>query len=161
MGHNIAFDLLLLTCCGYALWKGGAPERITAAIFLAGVALTRFAASLGAQRWSSLEIGILLVDSAMLLALLAIALKADRFWPMWVVALHLLATAGHAVRLADPTVMRWGYAFALAFWSYPMLVILAGGTWCHQRRLARQGTDRSWSPSFGRSAGRRRAGPTG
>lgn len=56
--------------------------------------------------------------------------------------------------------MRWGYAFALAVWSYPMLFLLVLGTWNHQRRLTRSGVDKSWSSFSGRSDRQRRAGPT-
>ncbi|HEY0011394.1 MAG TPA: hypothetical protein VGB79_00915, partial [Allosphingosinicella sp.] len=137
MYTNHLFDLLLCACCGYALWKGGAPERISAAIFFIAVVLTFYAGADGAIRWTSVDIGIFIVDVAALLAWGFVAIHAQRFWPLWFTAMHGIAVAGHAVKMADPELMRWGYAFAIAFWSYPMLFLLAAGTWCHRRRLAR------------------------
>ncbi|HET9637763.1 MAG TPA: hypothetical protein VFP12_00980 [Allosphingosinicella sp.] len=161
MVTNLFFDVVLLLCCGYAFWRGGPPERIGAAIFIAGVLFTRVAVSGAATRYSSIEAGVLIVDVAILSALLVLALRADRLWPLWVAALQAIGAAGHAVKLANPEVIRWAYAFALAFWSYPMLFLLAFGTWNHQRRLAKFGVDKSWSSSSGRSGTPPPTGPIG
>ncbi|HEX9965917.1 MAG TPA: hypothetical protein VGB04_13160 [Allosphingosinicella sp.] len=161
MPNYIIFDVLFLATCIYAFWWGGAPERVGAAIYLMGVAFTQVAASGAASRFSSVEEGILAVDVAMLLALLVLTVRAERFWPIWVTALHAISTAAHAVRLSDADVIPWAYAFALAFWSYPMLFLLALGTWNHQKRLARFGVDKSWSSSSGRSETRPPTGPIG
>lgn len=159
MVTNLFFDFVLLVCCGYAFWRGGPPERIGATIFVAAVVLTRVAVSGAATRFSSIEAGILFVDVATLVALLALALRANRFWPLWVTALQTIGATAHAVKLADPEVIRWAYAFALAFWSYPMLFLLALGTWNHQKRLAKYGVDKSWSNSSGPSDLQPPAGP--
>jgi cytochrome c-type biogenesis protein CcmH/NrfF len=73
----------------------------------------------------------------------------------------LIGTAGHTVKLVDPVVIPRAYAFVLALWSYPMLLLLVAGTWNHQRRLARFGVDKSWSSSSGRSEPRLPTGPIG
>ncbi|HMG48740.1 MAG TPA: hypothetical protein VK614_14935 [Allosphingosinicella sp.] len=161
MLNVFVFDSLLLLCCGYALWRGGAPERIGGIIFLLATALTVVAASGPASRFASVEMGIFIVDVATLVALIVLALRAERHWPLWVAGLQIVGTAGHAVKLVDPTVIPRAYAFALAFWSYPMLLILVLGTWRHQQRLAKFGADRSWSSSWGRSGRQRGGGPTG
>lgn len=143
--HYILFEILFAACCGYALWKGGAPERVGAAIFIVGVLFTHFSGPTGPLRWTSLELGVLVVDVVVLVAFTLLALYAERFWPIWLTALHAIAVGGHAVKMVDPDLFRWGYAFALAFWSYPMLLVLAGGTWCHRRRLRLYGADPDWS----------------
>ena len=160
MVTNLIFDFVLLVCCGYALWRGGAPERSGAVIFLIAVVLTRIAISEAASRFSSVELGILIVDLAVLAALLFLALRAERYWPIWLTALHIVGTAGHIVKLADPDTIRRAYAFALAFWSYPQLFLLAIGTYRHQQRLARNGADPSWSTFSARSDRAPRDGPT-
>jgi hypothetical protein len=38
------------------------------------------------------------------------------------------------------------YAFILAVWAYPVLLLLVIGTRRHQKRLSRFGSDESWSP---------------
>src|SRR5438128_172841 len=147
---SIAYDALLFSCWLYAMLRGGAPERIGASVLLIGSALTFIAVSAPPIRYGRVEIGIFLVDAAALVAFIAIALRAERHWPLWVAGLQVVGTTAHAVKLVDPTIIRWAYAWVLAFWSYPMLLLIASGTWNHQRRLARFGADKSWSSSLDR-----------
>lgn len=156
----VLFNALLILCCGYAFWRGGAPERITAAIFVVGTALTRASTFYAGRGFGSVEVEVLLVDVACLIGFLVIALRAQRFWPLWVTALQIIGTAGHAVKLLAPDMIPWGYAFLLAVGSYPMLLLIALGTWRHQQRLALNGADPSWSSSSVRSARAPPAGPT-
>jgi hypothetical protein len=141
----LIFDPLFLACFAYAMWNGGAPERIGAAIFCAGVLLTLLEFPGVAAGFRTVETGIFVVDIVTLVAFLILALRAERFWPLWMAAFQALGTAGHLVKILDPVQMRWGYAFLIAIWSYPMLLVLALGTWRHRQRLARLGVDKSWS----------------
>jgi hypothetical protein len=143
---------LLLLCLGYALLRGGSPERIGTIILLVGSLLTLATVSSQASSYASVETGVFIVDVATLLAFLSLGLRANRFWPLWITALQLIGTSGHIVKLVDPELIPKAYAFAAIFWSYPMLLLLALGTFNHQRRLKRFGSDPSWSSSSGRSA---------
>jgi hypothetical protein len=156
----VVFNFLMLGCCGYAFLRGGAPERIGAGIYGLGTALTVVAGWESSHRFASLEVGILIVDFAAFVAFVVLALRADRFWPLWVAALQLLASAGHVAKLVDPDMNRWAYAFLLAAGSYPTLLLIALGTWRHQQRLKKFGADRSWSSSWRRSAPKPETGPT-
>jgi hypothetical protein len=160
MLNTAVYLALLVACCCYAFLRGGAPEKIAAAIIAVGSALTFAAMPTSAASYNSVRLDTFLIDLACLVAFLILALRAERYWPLWVTALQMVAIAGHGVKLADPDVIRRAFAFALAFWSYPMLLLIAIGTWRHQRRLARFGTDPSWSSSSGRSERKPRAGPT-
>jgi hypothetical protein len=152
---------LLVLCWAYALLRGAAPERVGATILLAGSLLTLATVSSRARSYSSVEIGVLLVDAATFVAFLILALRAERFWPIWVTALQFLGMSGHVVKAADPDTIPRAYAVAAIFWSYPMLLLIALGTWRHQRRLALYGADKSWSTSSARSAQAPPGGPTG
>lgn len=154
------YYLLLVLCWMYATLKGGLPERIGATILVLGSALTVAALSNLAIRFGSVEIGVFLVDVATLVAFVILALRAERYWTSWVAALQLIGLAGHAVKFAEPGTIRSAYAFALAFWGYPMLLLIALGTWRHQKRLARSGEDKSWSSSSGPSDPGPPTGPT-
>jgi hypothetical protein len=159
-GTNLTFDTLLLACCGYAGWRGGAPERIAAAALFLGVLLTRLALSAWSQGWASAETGVLAVDLLLLATLIALALAAERFWTLWLTASHLIGTTGLLLKLADPSLIRWDYAFAIPAAAYPMCLLVAYGTWSHRRRLERCGADRSWSSFSGRSVPTTAAGRT-
>ncbi len=150
MTRILFFNLLLLGSCGYAILRGGAPERITAWLLIGATVLTPLTASGLAMRFVQAELGIFVVDVALLGALTIVALKADRFWPMVLAAMQLDTTAVHVLKLVDADLIRITYALMIAAWSYPMLVVLAIGTMRHQRRLARFGEDRAWSLALDR-----------
>lgn len=161
MLNNLAWAVVLFGGCFYAVLRGGMPERIGAAILTVGSLLTVAALSSTATIYRSLEMGVFLVDVATLFGFVFLALRADRLWPLCITALQLVGTAGHAVKLVDPQVIPYAYAFALRFWGYPMVLVLLIGTWNHQRRLARFGVDKSWSSSSGRSETPPPSGPIG
>ncbi|WP_182466785.1 hypothetical protein [Sphingomonas gilva] len=136
---------LQLAVSAYALVRGGAPERIVAVLMLVAYAVSMLVQSQFPVRFHGVELGIFMVDCAMLAALLAVALRAERFWPLWMTGLQAVAVAAHLAKMASPEVIPWAYAAMLAFWSYPMMALLAIGTWRHWRRMAAFGADRSWS----------------
>ncbi|MBI0473985.1 hypothetical protein D9601_01220 [Sphingomonas sp. MA1305] len=147
MTHVIVFNLTLLLTCAIAFYAGGAPERWTALVFILGAAATFVAPFSDALRpFGRLEPMLLLVDVAMLGGLVGIALRADRYWPLYVTALHFLAIAIHGVKAIQPTLVPWMYAGASGKIAYPMLLLLAVGAVRHRRRVARFGSDPDWSP---------------
>jgi hypothetical protein len=152
----------LFAACGlYVLLRGGAPEKVGTAILAIGSVLSVAAVSNPTSRFGAVEVGVFLVDIITLLAFLALALRAERYWPLCVAALQAIGTAGHAAKLLDPGVIRSAYAIVLSLWGYLMLLLIAFGTWNHQRRLARFGVDKSWSSSSDRSELQRPTGPIG
>lgn len=142
----LVYYLLLVACWAYAVIRGGQPERLGAS-FLAIFSVLTAAAIPDATRFRFLEIGALVVDLLCLAAFVMLALRADRFWPLWVAALQLLGVASHGVKFSEPDLIPTTYSFMLSIWSYPMILLMIIGTWRHQRRLARYGVDRSWSTS--------------
>lgn len=155
MGVNLVFVALLAACCVYAWWGGGAPERIGAAIFATGSALSHFAYVLSKRHFSDVEIGILVVDVATFFAFLALATRANRFWPIWMTGLLGIGIVAHLAMKSSPQILPYAYRFVLSAWSYPMLALIAIGTWQHRRRLKLFGADPSWS-TFSPPAGRER-----
>jgi hypothetical protein len=65
-----------------------------------------------------------------------VALRSKRFWPLWVAGLQLTTSIGHLLKGVDQDLLPRAYGAALQFWSYPILLILAVGTYrCHRRRI--------------------------
>ena len=151
MSHVHLFLALLVICSTYALARGGAPERVGTLILLAGIAATALVASKTLGRFSSVEWGIFFVDGVVFLSYLALALTADRFWPMVTTAVVGFGVVAHAAVLLTNLIVPHVYAAAQAFSGYPVVLLLAIGTYRHRRRLRTFGTDRAWSISFGRS----------
>jgi hypothetical protein len=141
----IVYKLLLVTCWIYSILRGGPPERLGTTM-LAIFSLLTAAAIPDKSRFQFLESGALVVDLLCLAAFVMLALRADRFWPLWVAALQLLGVASHGVKFLEPDLIPRTYAFMLAIWSYPMIFLMIIGTARHQARLRKFGSDRSWSP---------------
>ena len=131
------FWAVLLVTCGYALWRGRSDERIVAGVCLLATIATSFAISPLSKRYSGLEPGLLLIDALVLAAFVAIALWSPRFWPLWVAGLQLTTSMSHLMKAIDADLLPRAYGAAAALWSYPILLILAVGTWRGQRMLAR------------------------
>lgn len=137
--------LLTLTCC-YAGWRGGWPERLTALMFLLQAVLIIAADRLiGNSGFLQLVVPDFTVDTLVLLGLVAVAMTADRFWPILMVGLHGTVMAAHLARAADTSITSIAYGTMMAVWSYPMLALLVIATARHRQRLARQGFDLDWS----------------
>jgi hypothetical protein len=158
---NYHYLALLVLCTLYALWAGGGPERLGAAIFALSVAATHLIRTANEQRWLDIEAGELIVDAVTFLAFVAIALRANRYWPLWVSAMLGIGMLGHLARGMIPDTFWWAYAVVLTIWSYPIVLLFALGAFLHRRRLSRYGVDRSWVNFSGRSGPAPPPGPTG
>jgi hypothetical protein len=128
------FHALLFGACGYALIRGRTDARIVAAAFLIGDFATYALRSPVAGGYSSVETGVFVVDVACFVAFTYAALISNRFWPLWVSGLQLTTSMGHIFKAVDTHLLPLAYAAALRFWGYPILIILAVGTWRAQRR---------------------------
>lgn len=131
----LLFASLLLACFLYAVARGGWPERAGALLLILGSLLTLAVNSPTSERYADVEVAILIVDASVLLGFLALALFTDRFWPLWTTALQLLVVLAHLAKLGDPEMMRNGYGFLMAAWSYPQLLAIGLGTVAHRRRM--------------------------
>jgi hypothetical protein len=134
LGATIFIPILFAVCL-YAWLQGGGDERIVAATCLAGTAATLLVISPLRQRYSGVEGGLVLVDLAVLTGFVAVALRSKRFWPLWVAGLQLTTSLGHILKGVDQELLPRAYGAALQFWSYPILIILAVGTFRTHRRI--------------------------
>lgn len=145
MWHVMIFNTLLFMVCAYALWRGGMPERICAILLFTGVLLTVVAAP--AVHWanSGVEWGVFAVDVVTLIGFTAIALHANRFWPMWFTAVHSLSVLAHATKALAPEVSPLFYATLAMGSAWPLLIILGVGTWRHRQRVAAGVSEPDWT----------------
>lgn len=141
----LLFLVLLTLSVGYALLKGGTPERLVALTIIAASAATIATSAPAPQRYSSVDVGVLITDFIMMLALVALELKAERFWTLWVAAFQVMQFASHIPEILVPDLLPVTYKVVISIWSYPMLILLAAGTYRHDQRKRLYGKDRSWS----------------
>ena len=130
------FRILLVLVVAYALWRGGRDERHVGLICALGVIFTRLVISPVSERFESVEYQVMAVDLAVFIGFLVVALRSERFWPLWIAGLQLTTLTGHALKGFESDLLPKAYGAALTFWAYPIIFILAVGTWrSHQRRL--------------------------
>lgn len=108
------------------LWRGGWPERVTAlAMASAWVATALFQSSL--QRFG-VQTGVMIIDILLLAILLFVALKSDRWWPMWGTAFQAINVVIHLAVLADAKIWGWAYFMGGAVFSYLTMFALFVGS---------------------------------
>ena len=133
--RTLLFFCLLFGACGYAWLRGKDDERLVAAACV----VASFASFGLRSQYTDVEVGLLVVDLLTFVVFTYVALRSERFWPLWISGLQLTTGIGHVLKAMEPGLVPIAYATALRFWSYPILMILAIATWrAHHRSLATQ-----------------------
>jgi hypothetical protein len=132
-----------------ALRWGAAPERICVAI-LGFVTLAdpvyHLLAGHGAI-YGSVDLGHLTFDLMMAAGFIAVALWANRIYPLWLAAFQLVSVIGHFSRELTSSFPKLAYGLMIYGPFYIILPILGFGIWRHARRRRRHGPYPSWRSS--------------
>lgn len=123
------FYLLLASVVVLAIWRGQRDERLAAVTCVIGTALTVHAGDALPIRFSNFDHLAFIVDVGVFFAFLAIALRSERYWPLWVAGLQLTAISIHPMMIISPDMSAKVFGVGLAFWSYPILILIAVGSW--------------------------------
>ncbi len=136
----------------FAFRKGEEPERLVAAVLLAAAVLDVFNHILfGQPAFFLVNPGHLVIDVWSMIALIWIALRANRAWPMWVSAAQIIVVLGHVSKIIELSLVRYGYYAMTQLPLNVQAVALLIGTIAHVRRQERIGNynawrlDRSWA----------------
>jgi hypothetical protein len=142
-----------------AAWRwGGGPERVLAGVlvwFSAGDSLNHWLFEVD-DRYMTVDTGHLVIDVVALAVALAVALRANRVYPLWFASFQLLALMAHLTRDVAQGTAPIAYLVMYIGPSYCQIIILAVGIWSHHRRVLRHGPYRSWRISSRRSQATRR-----
>ncbi len=141
--HQLIFDVMTLAACLYAIARGGAPERLTSVGFLVAFILTNLAQG-PASAYADVEWQVATIDTALLVAVLLVALGSCRFWGLAMASMMVINVFGHVARLMDSGIIARAYYVLVVVISYPMVALLVAATWRHRVRLRRYGVDYSW-----------------
>jgi hypothetical protein len=129
MGAILGLAFLVAAC--FMAWRWGGRDEQFAAF---GFAMATLASNLANQHlYASPEVGVLGVDLMVLAGLVVLALKSDRFWPMYAAAFQFVGTVVHAASFTENGNFAWAYAVGLIFWSYAVMLALMAGTWLEGR----------------------------
>lgn len=128
------FWSLLLVVFVIAFRRGRLDERTAAVVCLAASVVSFAIGRLLDASFDSVEQGLLLVDLVVLALFVAIALRSERYWPLWVAGLQLSTLLAHGFKAFDFALIHEVYAAAERFWSYPILLIILVAAWRSHRR---------------------------
>ena len=137
----LAYWLILAVVALYAFVRGQLDERYAAGICVVATVGTLIFSSAFHERFHDVEVGILVVDLLALAGFTWIALRSDRFWPLWVAGLQLTTSLSHFLKMIDSDLIPSAYAVAGRFWVYPIFLIIVIGTWRGHRRRATESFD--------------------
>ena len=137
-----AYWLLLLAMATYAFGRGRIDERLAAGICVLGSMATVIVSSPLNEKYSSVETGVLIVDSLALLGFVLLALRSRRFWPLWVAAFQLTSVFAHFLKAIRWDLLPQVYAAAERFWIYPIFLVIMLGTWRGRQLTLREGAER-------------------
>jgi hypothetical protein len=144
----INFGLVGLLSAAVLRWGAG-PEKICMA--------TLFAVTLGdpvyhilikrAPIYGSVDLGHLVIDVGVAAIFVAVALRANRIYPLWLAAFQLVSVLSHFAREVTASFPKLAYGLMSYGPFYIILMIMAGGLIFHARRTRYLGRYRSWRSS--------------
>lgn len=140
-----AFVSALTLVVAYAMWRGGAPERGGALVFIV-MAVLQYTGRLFFDRvFETVDLLSFSVDLFAFASFTFIALQANRRWPLFLAAMQLLSCVSHFGREVSGKVEPLVYATLKARPTIAALVILLIGTLVHRARVKRGVQIASWT----------------
>ncbi|HWK42149.1 MAG TPA: hypothetical protein VNR60_09475 [Croceibacterium sp.] len=128
-----------------AFRKGGSPERLAAAVIAAWMVVdVSYHLLFGPSGFDRVDPVHLVLDGGVLIAITAIALRANRIWPLWAAAAQLICVTGHLAIVVQPEGLRRAYWAMTQIPPFIQLAALLLGVLAHSRRQKRWGNYRSW-----------------
>jgi hypothetical protein len=131
------WTICMLAVCALAFWRGGWPEQVASTAMVVG----SLASGLLQNRrdWAGTQWADLAIDGIYLALMIWLAMRSNRFWPLWAAAFQLLSVGIYLARMADKRVGAQAPYVATVIWGYLILLaILWGivGSWRARPRAA-------------------------
>lgn len=138
------FATILILSVGVAFARGGAPERWGAVVIATMTAIQVTSVFFEHQKFHSVDVTSVVVDTIGVVGFGAIALYARRAWPIWATALQILSLSSHFARQVDAGVSPMVYGLMKSSPTFFVLIALLVATMTHRRRLRAYGNDPGW-----------------
>lgn len=119
------FFSVLLAICLYAGWRGRTPERIAAFAMQVAWFGTQI---LNTHNPLKPEYAIFVVDLALMITLVALAMKTGRIWLMAAAAFQLLTVGNHIAMMMDVRILSYTYRIIPMIWGYAVIAAMVLGT---------------------------------
>ena len=146
--HGIIFGLTI-----WAFLRGEVPEKLAGSILSAMVAALYVFAWVDAPMddHGGVIMSYFVIDLGAFLALVPLAMRANRMYPIWLLAAQLISLAMQFQRELLPSIDPIAYYVLIRGPSWVQVLALAIGLYLHRRRLRRFGPYRSWRTRSRRS----------
>lgn len=132
MGILHFYHSMTILCCLYAFQAGGAPGRYGASI-VAFKTIAGYYAGLVDQSWASVSVPVLLVDIFSFIALTFLAVKCDRYWPLWSAGCALAAVGIHMAAAMEIGFKPAVYHGLKGLMAIPMQLLMVHGIYLDNR----------------------------
>lgn len=126
------YGLIMWASAIYAFRHGGWEERSAAASMMIGSYASALVTSADGS-FRHFEGAMAVVDFVLFLSLQLVALRSNKFWPLWLAAIQGVTVLGHLAPLIPNMLPSTSYN-AVALWSYPSWILLAVAVRRHQHR---------------------------
>ena len=123
--HQLVGAIITLAVCGYAIVAGGREERAAGFVICVASFATPLAQNLITD--ALVRPTLIAIDVGLLLFLGGLAMRSDRFWPMWAAGFHLLALLAYGAVALNPGVLPPSLFTALNLVAYLVLLALLAG----------------------------------
>lgn len=143
---QVAFLAILIAALTAAFSRGGVPERLGGALLLGAAIITPLVQT---HMFLGVEVGVAMVDTLLLVALLWLSLTTSRHWPGFATAFQAAGVLTHLARFKAGPVAGDAYGHLLVLWSYPVTLSLLWGSLVETRRagLAEDGKPVASTPA--------------
>lgn len=117
-----------------ALRWGGRTEILAATAYLLATDLQKVSEGLFAPMFAQFEPVVAVIDIALLLILILLALREPRTWILCSSAFQLIVSLAHVGKLLRPDISPLAYAILMGSGGYPSQILLILGIWQRSRR---------------------------
>jgi uncharacterized membrane protein len=121
-----------LVCFVLALRFVERDERQGMAIIVIGSITTAVVAAIAKNDFQHISHWFLLIDLCVLLAFVRLLFDSQKYWPIWVGSLQLIAVIINLLDILLPKNLPDAYAMLQGFWVYPMLFAVMAGIYGSQ-----------------------------
>lgn len=129
LGLALMFNVVLLGITGFALVRGGVPERIGAVVNLVASFATTALRLIDPLFFAPAETVVLGIDLAVAAVFYWLAIKTIRFWPIWASGFALGNVVASVTAPLLPKVPLLAFHSGLGIYAYLALGALFLGTW--------------------------------
>lgn len=146
--YRVPAQHLIAILLAGAIWRrGGDPERWLIAVFLGAMVVPVWVLwwfGFSSAIDGALLLLRLLIDVVAAVLFIAIALRANRNYPLWIAAFQLVALGGYMVSIVPIGVSPLALVILVVGPTYCQLLLLLAGFVRHVRRERRFGPYRPW-----------------